>query len=261
MVTAIEPQDIDETITVVDPVESVTEVAEPEAPAEGTPEESPEAVPSGDAPVVTEGQAAPSVDTGTPPVPQQSSPPQPAPQVDQKSIDELRRYQQADVQREWKDRVGKTARAYEQQLNDAGYMPEQARDQARRYVQQEQKFRQQETETAEMLGYVQGKQAAAVHFMRKHGLANQQMLNDLMSLQAANSPGDMEREAQRMKRERGLIAENARLKQGRVAPQTFDNSQGSAESVSNQDRLLEAYIAGDRSDAALQAARRLALGN
>ena len=128
-------------------------------------------------------------------------------------------------------------------------------------MQQEQKFRQQESETAEMLGYVQGRQAAAVHFMQKHGLANQQMLNDLMSLQAANTPADMEREAQRMKRERGLIAENARLKQGRVAPQTFDNSQGSAESVSNQDRLLEAYIAGDRSDAALQAARRLALGN
>ena len=257
MVTAIEPQDTDETITIVDPVESVTEVAEPEAPAEGTPEESPEAVPSGDAPVVTEEQVAAPADT----VAQQAPPSQPAPQVDQKSIDELRKYQQADVQREWTEKIGRTARAYEQQLNDAGYMPEQARDQARRYVQQEQKFRKQEEDSSNMIGYVQGKQAAAVHFMQKHGLANQQMLNDLMSLQSANSPADMEREAQRMKRERGLIAENARLKQGRVAPQTFDNSQGSAEATSNQDRLLEAYIAGDRSDAALQAARRLALGN
>ena len=257
MVTAIEPQDTDETITIVDPVESVTEVAEPEAPAEGTPEESPEAVPSGDAPVVTEEQVAAPADT----VAQQAPPSQPAPQVDQKSIDELRKYQQADVQREWTEKIGRTARAYEQQLNDAGYMPEQARDQARRYVQQEQKFRKQEEDSSNMIGYVQGKQAAAVHFMQKHGLANQQMLNDLMSLQAANTPADMEREAQRMKRERGLIAENARLKQGRVAPQTFDNSQGSAEATSNQDRLLEAYIAGDRSDAALQAARRLALGN
>ena len=112
-----------------------------------------------------------------------------------------------------------------------------------------------------MIGYVQGKQAAAVHFMEKHGLANKQMLSDFSALQGANTPGDMEREAQRMKRERGLLAENARLKQGRVAPQTFDNSQGSAEVTSNQDRLLEAYIAGDRSDAALQAARKLSLGN
>ena len=64
-----------------------------------------------------------------------------------------------------------------------------------------------------------------------------------------------------MKRERELVAENAKLKQGRVAPQTFDNSQGSAEATSNQDRLLEAYISGDRSEAAIKAARRLALGN
>jgi len=256
MVTATEPQDADETITIVDPVEPDTEIAEPEAPAEGTPEESPEAVPSGDAPVITEGQVAAPVDT----VSQQAPPIQSAPQVDQKSIDELRRYQQADMQREWKDRVGKTARAYEQQLNDAGYMPEQSRDQARRYVQQEQKFRQQESETAEMLGYVQGKQAAAVHYMKKHGLANQQMLDDLIALQRTTSPDDMEKEANRMKRERALLAENARLKQGRVAPQTFDNSQGSAEVTTNQDRLLERYINGDRSEAAVKAARFLTLG-
>ena len=257
MVMSTEQQEPDDTISVIDPVEPDTEIAEPEAPVEGEPE----AVPTEEAPVVAEGQLDASVNTRAQQAPQQAPPTQPAPQVDQRSVDELRRYQQADVQREWKERVGKTARAYEQQLNDAGYMPEQARDQARRYVQQEQKFRQQEGETAEMLGYVQGKQAAAVHFMKKHGLANQQMLNDIMALQAANTPAEMEQEAQRMKRERGLIAENARLKQGRVAPQTFDNSQGSAEATSNQDRLLEAYIAGDRSDAALQAARRLSLGN
>ena len=70
----------------------------------------------------------------------------------------------------------------------------------------------------------------------------------------------MEKEANRMKRERALLAENARLKQGRVAPQTFDNSQGSAEVTTNQDRLLEAYINGDRSEAAVKAARFLTLG-
>ena len=257
MVTSIEPQDIDETITVVDPVEPVTEVAEPEAPAEGTPEESPEAVHSGDAPVVTEEQVAAPADT----VAQQAPPSQPAPQVDQKSIDELRKYQQADVQREWTEKIGRTARAYEQQLNDAGYMPEQARDQSRRYILQEQKFRKHEQETSDMLSYVEGRQAAAVHYMKKHGLASKQMLDDLIALQKAISPDDMEKEASRMKRERALLAENARLKQGRVTPQTFDNSQGSAEVTTNQDRLLEAYINGDRSDAAVKAARRLATGS
>ena len=139
-------------------------------------------------------------------------------------------------------------------------MPEQARDQARRYVAQEQKFRKQENEAAEMIGYVQGKQAAAIHFMKQQGLANQQMIEDFMALQMANTPAEMEREAKRMKRERGLIAENARLKQGRVPPQTFDNSQGAAEATSNQDRLLEAYNNGDRSEAAVRAARRMAFG-
>ena len=258
MVMSTEQQEPGDTITVIEPVEPDTEVAEPEAPTEVEPE----AVPTEDAPVVTEGQAAPADTVSqqvSQQVPQQASP-EPVPQVDQRSIDELRKYQQADVQREWNEKVGKTARAYEQQLNDAGYMPEQARDQARRYIQQEQRFRKQEQDSSDMVGWLQGKQAAAVHFMKKHGLANQQMLNDLTALQTANTPDDMEREAQRMKRERGLIAENARLKQGRVAPQTFDNSQGSAEATSNQDRLLEAYIAGDRSDAAVKAARRLAMG-
>ena len=257
MVMATEPRDDGDAVEAIEPVEPDTEVAEPEAPPEGEPE----AVPTEDAPVGTEGQVGAPVDTVPRQVPQQAPRTQPAPEVDQRSVDELRRYQQADVQRDWKEKVGKTARAYEKQLNDAGYMPEQSRDQARRYVQQEQKFRQQENETAEMVGYVQGKQAAAVHFMEKHGLASKQMLSDFAALQTANTPGDMEREAQRMKRERGLVAENARLKQGRVAPQTFDNSQGSAEATSNQDRLLDAYIAGDRSDAAVKAAQRLSTGN
>ena len=139
-------------------------------------------------------------------------------------------------------------------------MPEQAREQARRYVAQEQKFRKQEDEAAGMIGYVQGKQAAAIHFMKQQGLANQQMLDDFMALQMANSPQEMEKEARRMKRERGLVAENARLKQGRVQPQTFDNSQGAAEATSNHDRLLEAYNNGDRSEAAVKAARRMAFG-
>jgi hypothetical protein len=70
----------------------------------------------------------------------------------------------------------------------------------------------------------------------------------------------MEHEARRIQQHRNQAAEIARLKQGRVAPQTFDNSQGSAEVTTNQDRLLEAYINGDRSEAAVKAAKFLTLG-
>ena len=256
MVTSTEPQEADQTIEVIDPVVPDVEQTEEQPPEGGETQESPaEDSPSGDTQVVADEPSAPPENTAP------QSPPANVPQINQEAVDELQRRRQEDQQRQWRENVSRRAQSYEQQLQEAGYMPEQARDQARRYVSQEQKFRKQEQDSADMLGYVQGKQAAAIHYMKQHGLANKQMLDDLLALQSANTPVEMEREAKRMKRERELIAENAKLKQGRVAPQTFDNSQGSAEATSNQDRLLEAYISGDRSEAAVKAARRLALGN
>ena len=259
MVMPTEPQEAQEAVQQelqIDSPEIETIVSETEESTDGGQTEAPEGSPSGDAPVVTD--VAPSEPQAV-----QQPAQQPVAQVDEQTmqaINELQQRKEADVKREWEQAVGKKARSYERQLNDAGYMPEQARDQARRYIQQEQKFRKQEKETTDMLGYVEGRQAAAVHYMKKHGLANQQMLDDLIALQRTNSPDAMEKEANRMKRERALLAENARLKQGRVSPQTFDNSQGSAEVTTNQDRLLERYINGDRSEAAVKAARFLTLG-
>jgi DNA-binding transcriptional MerR regulator len=100
-----------------------------------------------------------------------------------------------------------------------------------------------------------------IHFLQKHGLASKQVIDDLAALQKASSPAEMEKEALRMKNDRAMRAEIAQLKQGRVPPQTFDNSQGSAEATTNQDRLYDAYLAGDRSEAAVRAVRKLTLGN
>jgi hypothetical protein len=184
-----------------------------------------------------------------------------APPVDQQAINELHERRAQDVQRQWQDSVGKQAQSYKQRLEEAGYMPEQARDQARRYVQQEQKFRKQEQEAAEMVGFIEGRQRAAIHFMEKHGLANKQMISDFIALQQTETPVAMEKEAKRMKDDRALRAENARLKQGTVPPQTFDNSQGAAEATSNDARLLQAYIDGDRSEAATSAVKRKMSGS
>jgi hypothetical protein len=232
----------------------------------------------------------PDVDTGLPPVPEETetevdtatevappetveepssvlenttAPQQPpsAPPVDQQAINELHERRAQDVQRQWQDSVGKQAQSYKQRLEEAGYMPEQARDQARRYVQQEQKFRKQEQEAAEMVGFIEGRQRAAIHFMEKHGLANKQMISDFIALQQTETPVAMEKEAKRMKDDRALRAENARLKQGTVPPQTFDNSQGAAEATSNDARLLQAYIDGDRSEAATSAVKRKMSGS
>jgi hypothetical protein len=251
MVMSTEPQELDESVDIIE-----SAVAEEESPVEEP--EAIEAAPTEEVEAASAGATDGSSDVVAAPPP----PPPPAtPQVDQKALQELQQRRAAEQERTWRDQVGRAARTYEQQLQEAGYMPEQARDQAKRYVQQEQKFRKQDEEASNMIGYVQGRQSAAVHFMKKHGLANKQMLDDLMALQQTNSPAEMEKEAQRMKNDRALRAENVRLKQGRVAPQAFDNSQGAAEASSNDNRLLDAYNSGDRSEAAVRAARRLALGS
>jgi len=250
-----EPQELEESVAIIEPAVTEEEslVEEPEAPIEVAPTEEATVAPTETAPAETSSSLADVA--ATPP------PPPAAPAVDQKAIQELQQRRVAEQERTWREQVGKQARTYEKQLEESGYLPEQARDQARRYVQQEQKFRKQDEEAASMIGYIQGRQTAAIHFMKKHGLADKQMLDDLMALQQTNNPAEMEKEAQRIKNDRALRAENAQLKQGRVAPQAFDNSQGAAESSSSDNRLLDAYNAGDRSEAAVRAARRLALGS
>jgi TolA-binding protein len=249
MVTATEPQEPDESVEIIEPA-----VSEEEIPAEEP--EAVESEPTGE----VEAAPAEAIDG---PVDTVAAPPPPpaAPQVDQSAREELRQHRATEEDRKWREQVGRQARSYEQQLQESGYMPEQARDQARRYVQQEQKFRKQEEEAQNMVGYLQGRQIAAVNYMSKYGLANKQVLDDLNFLMKSNSPGEMDKEAARMKNDRALRAENTRLKQGRVAPQAFDNSQGSAEATSNSSRLLDAYNAGDRSPAAKAAAKKLTLGS
>jgi hypothetical protein len=255
MVTSTGPQEIDENIEII-----TTETPEEQAPG-------------GDE-VATEGEATEESPAETPDTgggqpsearlledtaPQQPQPAQP--QVDQKAIQELQQRRVAEQEQMWRSKVSKAARTYQQQLEESGYMPEQAKDQAKRYVQQERKFRQQDAEAAGMIGHIQGRHMAAVHYMKKHGLANDQVLNDLTTLQNTASPAEMDKAAKRIKEDRALRTENAQLKQGRVAPQTFDNSQGSAEATTNQNRLLDAYLAGDRSDAAVRAAKSQTFGS
>jgi len=250
-----EPQEQDDSIEVIEPAvtdegtgDAAPEVETPTT--EGTDQAGDTATEAAPASSSTETEAAPKA----PQEPQQ-------PQITQQEINELQRRRTEESERAWQDKVGRTASALERRLVDQGHMPEHARDRAREFVRNEQKFKKHEQETSNMLGYVQGKQNATIQIMKDHGLITEQMIKDFMNLQGSNTPDEMIREAKRMKRERELIAENTRLKQGRVSPQSFDNSQGAAEATSNQDRLLEAYINGDRSEAAVKAARRIATGN
>ena len=247
MVTPAEPQDIEQPVGYLDAPDPDVDAGIP-PPPDGID------VDDGDTSGAIVGDAprasAPSVETQAPP------PNQSAPRLDDRMVQEVHQRRALDHLQQWRNQVGNTAHQYEQRLTQSGYTPAMARDQARRYVQQEQKFRDQEHEAAEILGFIEGRQQAAIHFMEKHGLANKQMLADIRALQQTGTPAEMEKEAKRMKEDRALRSENARLKQGQVPAQTFDNSQGAAEATSNDARLLQAYIDGDRSEAATAAVRR-----
>jgi len=256
MVTTTGPQEIDENIEVITPevpeeqAPGGDEVATEEQPTEEAPAEAVAA------PDTTEQQPEASLLTGGIP---------PRPQVDQSQLlakqeAELRRRRIAEQDQQWRTKVSSAAKSYQKQLEEAGYLPEQALDQAKRYVQQERKFRQQDEQASQIVDDIKGRQVAMVHFMKKHGLANDQVLNDLIALQNTTNPAEMDSLAKRIKEDRALRTELAQLKQGRVTPQTFDNSQGSAEATTNQGRLLDAYLAGDRSDAAVRAARNQTFG-
>ena len=236
------------------------DIESPEPVVEDSPAEEPVV---GDAPAATT-QEAPAAAPAEAPVAAPSEPAAPAPQqpqVSQAEIEELQRRRQEETQRQFRDDLGNKARTYEKQLTDAGYLPEQARAQAKQYMQGEMKSQQQEQKALDLVGFVEGRQMAALHFMEKNGLADKQFVSDYQALLSSADPQQMEREAQRMKKERDTNAELTRLRQGQVPPQTFDNSQGAAEASTSDDRLLAAYNNGDRSPAATEAARRMTFGS
>jgi hypothetical protein len=196
-----------------------------------------------------------------PPVEEPMVVPTPQPQVGPEAVDELMKRRQADSQRQWEQQVLQRARQLEQRAQEQGTDPQSARQVARQYVAHQKELRDQESKAMDLVGFVEGRSNAAMHFAQKHKLVNKQALEDIQTLLKFRTPQEMELEARRMAQLRSQAAEIAQLKQGRVAPQTFDNSQGAAEATSNDQRLLDAYNNGDRSDAAVRAARRLAFGS
>ncbi len=179
----------------------------------------------------------------------------------QREIDELsqRRSQEAEAQR--KQQLAQKAQQNERQLLDEGMLPEQARKQTRQMLQYENRLYEQDKQAVELLQFAEGRNIAALQIGMKHGLIPKEVVDDINVLLRSQSPDGMEFEAKRMSELRQTRAEISRLKQGQVKPQTFDNSQGSAEAVNSEDRLIDAYLNGDRSEAAVQAAKRLTFGS
>ena len=176
----------------------------------------------------------------------------------QAQIEELHQMKQVNAQKEWEQQVYRQAQALERRAQQQGADPQSAREIAKQHVTAQKQLRDQQDQSLNLVRNVEGRREAALHFLEKHKLADKQMLEDFRALSNFNSPQDMEREAMRIAQLRQQAAEIARLKQGQVPPQAFDNSQGAAEPTSNQDRLLQEYIAGERTEAHQAAARRAA---
>ena len=176
----------------------------------------------------------------------------------QAQIEELNQMKQVNAQKEWEQQVYRQAQALERRAQQQGSDPQSAREIAKQHVAAQKQLRDQQNESLNLVRNVEGRREAALHFLEKHKLANKQMLDDFRALSNFNSPQDMEHEAMRIAQLRQQAAEIARLKQGQVPPQAFDNSQGASEPTSNQNRLLQEYIAGERSEAHQAAARRAA---
>ena len=178
----------------------------------------------------------------------------------QAQIEELHRMKQVDAQKQWEQQVYRQAQAIERRAQQQGSDPQSAREIAKQHVASQKQLRDQQDQSLNLVRNVEGRREAALHFLEKHKLADKRMLDDFRALSNFNTPQDMEREAMRIAQLRQQAEEIARLKQGQVPPQAFDNSQGAAEPTSNQDRLLQEYIAGERTEAHQAAARRAANG-
>jgi hypothetical protein len=163
--------------------------------------------------------------------------------------------------RQWRDRVGTEARDYQKQLMEKGYLPEHAQDQAKRFIQSRHQQNVSEQRTDMALKETEGRHLATIHYMKLHGLIDEETANIYTSLQQTMDTDQMEKEVQRIKRDRDTQSELTTLRQGRVSPQTFDSSQGSTEASTSDGRLASAYRDGDRSPAAVEAARRMTFGS
>jgi hypothetical protein len=178
-----------------------------------------------------------------------------------RELEELHRMRAANAQKEWEGQQIRQAQAIERRALEQGADPQSAKQVARQHLTHQKALRDQDNKALDLIGFVEGRNNAAMHYAQKYKLIPKQAIEDIKTLIRHTSPQDMDVEAKRMAQLRSQTAEIQRLKQGSVKPQTFDNSQGSAEVTTNQDRLLDAYINGDRSEAAVKAAQRLATGS
>ena len=99
--------------------------------------------------------------------------------------------------------------------------------------------------------FKEGQFKASLQFGKKYNVDPEVLLK-------YQTPQEMETAAKHMSEVRALKEENARLKQGKVPTQNFDNNTAPAEATTSEERLLDLYNSGVRNPETEAAARRAA---
>ena len=141
----------------------------------------------------------------------------------------------------------------ERNLMDQGLTQNEAQTQTQTHLEGRVKQIQQEQQYQQQIQVDQGKRNASVHFAKQYNLD----IDALARLEQAQTPTEMKAIAENMSNMAKLEKENAELK-ARLAPQqSFDTNTPTPAAATNEDRLLDAYLGGDRSEAATKAAAKL----
>ena len=141
------------------------------------------------------------------------------------------------------------AQQYKKQLEDQGYMPEQAQQIADMQVQQANRDYEMQKTYNNQLQHMRGKFAAVSQFAKDYGVAPDQLMQ-------FEDPKSMEAFAKKEKKIKDLENELAKYKDKQVPPQSFDNSQAEPSASTSEDRLLDLYNQGVRNADTEAAARR-----
>ena len=202
-----------------------------------------------DAPV-SEGTSPPS-DSEVPVAPA----PAPVPQDNiRQRMDQLERQNVQYQQSQYQAALNQNYEQYKSDLENAGYMPDQAEFVAKNWLSGVSQQAQAQQQQQEYVEYVQGQAIAAEHFAKKYSLG----LEDLGQLRQHRDPASMEAAAKKIFSERAKDDEIAKLRSQLVPNQSFNDNQSTPAASNDEDRWLERYNQGDRSPQAESAAKRAA---
>tara|TARA_R100000808_G_scaffold19576_2_gene42456 strand:+ start:4453 stop:5274 length:822 start_codon:yes stop_codon:yes gene_type:complete len=196
------------------------------------------------------------VNTDAPPAaPENTPPPSLEPQDNIKQRLEAVEQQNAQYQQQQQERqIVEQYNKYKADLENAGYLPDQAEHVANNWYQSVSQQAQAQAQQRQYAEFIQGQQAAAEHFANQYKLE----LSDLNELRQYQTPDSMEAAAKRIASDREKDAEIARLRAQLVPSQSFNDNESTPAANNSEDRWLERYNQGDRSPEAQSAARRAA---